>query len=355
MDQQFAEVGEKITEKENPMKSHRALILPACLIWLLLAVAPAWTQANFYEGKTITVVIGAKSGSLAIAAQIVAHHMGKYLPGKPTVILQNMPGAAHLLATNNVFNIAKPDGLTILAANPNVAVAQLSQVEQVRFDVRKFHWLGSSGADGVMFSIRSDLPYKTFDELKKADRELVAGTTGPGSNAHDFPLLLKEFAGAKLKLVSGYPANSDVLLAVERKEVDAWSALATTIKLAVDRGVVRPLVRGRVALEGYEKLPVDENLATSSLGKSLMAIKSIPGAIGRAFAVHPNTPADRIAMLRDAFAKAIKDPDLVAEATKAKISMSLISHEQVLKDFNVLLNQTPETLKEMGKYIKAES
>ena len=354
MDQQFAEVGEKVTEKENPMKSHQALILPACLTWLLFTVAPAWTQANFYEGKTITVIIGAKSGSLAIAAQIVTHHMGKYLPGKPAVILQNMPGAAHLLATNHVFNIAKPDGLTILASNPNVAVAQLSKVEQVRFDVRKFHWLGSSGADGVMFSIRSDLPYKTFDELKKADRELVAGTTGPGSNAHDFPLLLKEFAGAKLKLVAGYPANSDVLLAVERKEVDAWSALATTIKLAVDRGVVRPLVRGRVALEGYEKLPVDEDLATSSLGKSLMAIKSIPGAIGRAFAVHPNTPADRVAMLRDAFAKAIKDPDLIAEAKKAKIAVSLISHEQVLKDFNALLNQTPETLKEMGKYIKAE-
>lgn len=336
------------------MKNNWTLTIIACSMCLIFSDRAVMGQANFYEGKTVSVLIGAKSGSLEIAAQIVAHHLGKYLSGKPAVIVQHMPGAAHLLATNNVFNIAKPDGLTILASNPNVAIAQLSKVEQVRFDVRKFHWLGSSGADGVMFSIRSDLPYKTFDELKKADRELVAGTTGPGSNAHDFPLLLKEFAGAKLKLVAGYPANSDVLLAVERKEVDAWSALATTIKLAVDRGVVRPLVRGRVALEGYEKLPVDEDLATSPLGKSLMAIKSIPGAIGRAFAVHPNTPADRVAMLREAFAKAIKDPDLIAEAKKAKIAVSLISHEQVLKDFNALLNQTPETLKEMGKYIKAE-
>ena len=265
-----------------------------------------------------------------------------------------MPGAAHLLATNNVFNVAKPDGLTILASNPNVSIAQLSKVEQVRFDVRKFQWIGSSGADGVALSIRSDLPYKSFDELKKADRELVAGTTGPGSNAHDFPLLLKEFAGLKVKLVSGYPSNSDVLLAVERKEVDSWSALATTIKLAADRGVVRPLVRGRVAGPGFENLPVDEDLATSALGKSLMAIKSIPQAIGRAFAVALATPADRVAMLRDAFAKAIKDPELVAEAKKAKIIVNLISHEQVLKDFTALLNQTPETLKEMGKYIKAE-
>ena len=325
------------------------------MTWLIVCSAPVWGQANFYEGKTVTVLIGAKSGSLEIAAQIVSHHLGKYLPGKPAVILQHMPGAAHLLATNNVFNVAKPDGLTILAANPNVAIAQLSKVEQVRFDVRKFQWLGSSGADGVMLSIRSDLPFKSFDELKKADKELVAGTTGPGSNAHDFPLLLKEFAGLKLKLVSGYPSNSDVLLAIERKEVDSWSALATTIKLGAERGAVRPLVRGRVALAGFENLPIDEDLATSALGKSLMGIKSIPGAIGRAFAVAPGTPADRVAILRDAFAKAIKDPELIAEAQKAKIEMQFISAEQVLKDFNAMMNQTPETLKEMGKYIKAES
>lgn len=337
------------------MNSGLRLAVFLCLIWVSLSGGPAWGQANFYEGKTVQIMIGAKSGSLEIAAQIVAHHLGKHLPGKPAVIVQHMPGAAHLLATNNVFNSAKPDGLTILAANPNVAIAQLSKVEQVRFDVRKFQWLGSSGADGVMFSIRPDLPYKTVDELKKADRELVAGTTGPGSNAHDFPLLLKEFAGLKLKLVSGYPANSDVLLAIERKEVDAWSALATTIKLAVDRGAVRPLIRGRVAVPGFENLPVDEDLATSALGKSLMGIKSIPLSIGRAFAAAPGTPADRVTMLRDAFAKAIRDPDLVAEAKKAKIDVQLIGYEQVQKGFEALLNQTPETLKEMGKYIKAES
>jgi hypothetical protein len=144
-------------------------------------------------------------------------------------------------------------------------------------------------------------------------------------------------------------------LAVERKEVDSWSALATTIKLAADRGVVRPLVRGRVATPGFENLPVDEDLATSSLGKSLMSIKAIPGAIGRAFAAAPGTPTDRVAMLREAFAKALNDPELMAEGKKAKIAFSFISDEQVQKDFNTLMNQTPETLREMSKYIKAES
>jgi len=337
------------------MKQSSVLRFLACMFWVISGIGSAWGQANFYEGKTVTVLIGAKSGRLAIAAQIAAQHLGKYIPGKPAVILQHMPGAAHILATNNVFNVAKPDGLTILAANPSVAIAQLSKVETVRFDVRKFQWLGSTGADGVALSVRSDLPYKTFDDLRKADQELVAGTTGPGSNAHDFPLLLKEFAGAKLKLVSGYPANSDVLLAVERKEVDSWSALATTIKLAADRGVVRPLVRGRVAIPGFENLPVDEDLTTNKIGKALMVIRGLPLAIGRAFAVPPATPAPRVTILREALMKVIQDPEFQAESKKAKIDMHHILAEQVQKDFNTMMNQPPDVLKEMGKYIKAES
>ena len=320
-----------------------------------LVAATVRAQANFYDGKTITIVIGAKgAGSLIAATQIASHHLGKYIPGKPTVIVQEMPGAAHLLATNQIFNVAKPDGLTILAANPQVAVAQLAKVEQVRFDVRKFNWLGSSGPDGVALSIRTDLPYKNFEDIRKADHDLIVGTTGPGSNAHDFPLLLKEFAGAKFKLVSGYPSNGDVQLAIQRKEVDVWAALATTIKLAMDQGIVRAIVRGRVATPGFENLPVDEDLATSSLGKSIMGIRGLPLAIGRAFAVPPGTPADRVAVLREAFAKIIKDPEFLAEGKKAKIDFNYISPEQVLKDFTALLNQPPEVLKEMGKYIKLE-
>ena len=324
-------------------------------IFSVLAVLvgmPAWAQGSFYEGKTVSVVIGASGGSLEIAARIVARHLGKHIPGNPSVIVQNMTGAAHLVATNHVYNVARPDGLTLLAANPNVGIAQLTKVEAARFDVRRFQWLGSSGADGVALSIRADLPYKTWDELKKSDRELVVGTTGPGSNAHDFPLLLKEFAGARFKLVSGYPANADILLAVERKEVDVWAAFATTIKLAADRGAVRPIVRGRVAIPGFEHLPVDEELATSAVGKAIMGIRAAPQAIGRAFAAPPGTPADRVKLLREALARAVKDSELLVEAKKARIEVGYIPPEEVLKMFSGLLDQPPEVQKEMVKYIK---
>ena len=317
-----------------------------------LALTSSWAQTDFYRGKTVSIVIGAKTGSLAVAAQLVSHHMAKHIPGNPTVIFRQMPGAAHMNATNHIFNVADADGLTILAANPNVAMSQLAKVAQVRFDVRKFEWLGSSGPDGAMFSIRADLPYKSFKEFKDSGKELIVGTTGPGSNAYDMPLLLKEFAGANLRLVKGYAANSDILLAVERKEADAWAALANTIKSGIDRGAVRALVRTRAPVPGFNDLPTDESLTTDPIGKSLMALRGIPLSIGRAFAVRPGTPADRVAILRGALAKTIADPQFQAEAKKAQIDMVHISAQDVIKGFDEMMNQSPQVLEAMNKYLQ---
>jgi tripartite-type tricarboxylate transporter receptor subunit TctC len=319
-----------------------------------LAMTSSWAQSDFYKGRTISVVIGAKTGSLAVAAQIVTHHLGKHIPGNPLVIFRQMPGAAHMNATNHIFNVAEADGLTILAANPNVSMSQLAKVAQVRFDVRKFEWLGSTGPDGAMFAIRADLPYKTFQEFKASGKELVVGTTGPGSNAYDMPLLLKEFAGAKLRLVKGYAANSDILLAVERKEADGWAALATTVKNGIDRGAVRAIVRTRSPIRGFNDLPVDETLTTDPIGKSLMALRGIPLSIGRAFAVRPGTPADRVKILREALAKTVADPEFQAEAKKAQIDMEYISPEDVSKGFDEMMNQPPAVLEAMHKYLLSE-
>ncbi|MPZ40810.1 MAG: hypothetical protein GEU95_22715 [Rhizobiales bacterium] len=319
---------------------------------LVMPLSPAHAQADFYKGKTISIVIGAKTGNLAVAAQIVGRHLGKHIPGNPSVINRQMPGGAHLNATNYIYNVAEADGLTVLAANPNVAMGQLAKLPNVRFDANKYVWLGSSGPDGVMFAIRADLPYKTFKEMKDSGKEFVAGTTGPGSNAHDMPLLLKEFAGLKLRLVAGYSANSDILLAVERKESDAYSAFATTVQRAVDRGAVRPLVRTRTAVPGWNHLPTDESLTTDKIGRGLMSIRGIPQSIGRAFAVRPGTPPERVAMLREALGKALKDPALLEEAKKAKIHMEHISADVVTKSFAELLDQPPAVLEAMHKYLK---
>ena len=201
------------------------------------------------------------------------------------MVQQQLPGGAHLVATNHVYNVAPADGLTILGANPQVGMAQLAKVGTVRFDVRRFEWLGSSGADSVLLGIRADLPHKSFKDVVASGHELVVGSTGPGSNSHDFPLLLREFAGLKVKFVTGYAANTDIFLALQRKEVDGWTALATTVKQAADQGHVRLIARARTPVKGLDHVPIDEDLATDPLGRSLMAIRGIPLAIGRPYGV----------------------------------------------------------------------
>jgi tripartite-type tricarboxylate transporter receptor subunit TctC len=332
-----------------------ASMFAGCLLVLLMQ-SPAAAQADFYKGKTVTVVVGTRiGGSIGNTALIVTRHLGRFLPGNPTVILRQMPGGAHLNATNNVFNVAEPDGLTILAANPAVALAELGKVKAVRFDVRQFHWLGSTGPDGTLFAIRSSLPYKTFKELQSLKDDIVVGTTGPGSNSHDGPLLLKEFAGAKFKLIAGFAANGDIRLALERGEADGWSALSTSIVLAAAQGTVRPLVRGRTPVKGYEQLPVDEELMPPGIGRSLMVIRGTPPALGRPYGVRPGTPADRVAMLRDAFAKVLRDPGFLAEMEKAQVDVDPLSADQVTKDFAAMMNQPPEAIAAMAKYFKVES
>ncbi|MGH6768153.1 MAG: Bug family tripartite tricarboxylate transporter substrate binding protein [Xanthobacteraceae bacterium] len=331
----------------------RTLVSLASAIAWMLTAAPAFAQADFYKGKTVTIIVGTRvGGTIGNTALLVSRHMGKYIPGNPTVILRQMPGGAHMNATNHVYNVAEPDGLTILAANPAIAMGELAKVKQIRFSVTKFQWLGSTGPDGAVFAIRSTLPYKSFKEIQNAKQELVVGTTGPGSNSHDIPLLLKEFAGAKLKLLAGYAANGDIRLALERREADGWSALATTIRLESEKGTVRPIVRSGRRAKGLEHIPLDEDLTTSKLGKSLMRIRSAPLSIGKPFAVRPGVPADRVAILRAAFAKAVGDPQFLADAKKQMLVIDPIDAKEVTHDFNEMMGQPPESITALQKYIK---
>jgi len=338
------------------MRHGRGLALLAC--WLIAAFAPqtANAQADFYRGKTVTIVVGTRvGGSIGNTSLILSRHLGRFIPGNPTVILRQMPGGAHLNATNHVFNVADSDGLTILGSNPAIAMAQLAKVQQVRFDVRQFQWLGSTGPDGTLFAIRANLPYKSFKDLQTAKEDIVVGSTGPGSNSYDVPLLLKEFAGAKFKLLTGFQANGDIRLALERGEADGWSALATPVRQAAAAGAVRPLVRGRSPVKGFDHLPVDEDLMPPGIGKSLMIIRGTPLAIGKPFGVRPGVPAERVAVLREAFAKVVRDPQFLADAEKVGIDIDPMTAEQVTKDFAAMIGQPQEAIDAMLKYIKLES
>jgi tripartite-type tricarboxylate transporter receptor subunit TctC len=316
-----------------------------------LAVTPAFAQ--YYAGKTVTIVVGYKTGGgYDATARVLARHLPKHIPGKPNVIVQNMPGANSIIAANHVYAVAKPDGLTIGTFNRNLPIAQLTRVEGVKYDMAKFAWIGSAASECTVLAIRSDLPYKSFDELRKSKQQIVIGATGPGANTYDFPLLLKEFLGVNIKLVSGYQSSADIMLAVERKEVDGRAGSFTSIRPFIDRNLVRPILRARATEPGVENLPIDEDLAPNPRAKAIMALRSAPEVVGRPYVMHPNTPPEHLKTMRDAFAAAIKDPELVAESKKAKMDLEFVDGDFAVKVMNEVLSQPKDIVEEFSKYIK---
>ena len=322
-------------------------------IALLAALVPGIAAAQYYAGKTVTVIVGYKTGGgYDATARLLARHLPKHIPGKPNVIVQNMPGANSLIAANHVYNVAKPDGLTLATFNRNLPIAQLTKVEGVKYDMAKFAWIGSAASESTILAIRVDLPYKSFEDLRKADKEVVIGATGPGANTYDFPLLLRELLGVKIKIVSGYPSSSDIMLAVERKEVDGRAGSYSSILRFIERGLVRPLVRARAVEPGIEKLPVDESFAPNPRAQAIMALRSAPEVIGRPYVMHPDTPAEHLKTMRAAFAAAIKDPELIAEGKKAKMELEYVSGDEAVKVMKDVLAQPKDVVDEFSKYIK---
>src|ERR671935_2294743 len=230
----------------------------ALLLGLALALS-AHAQNPPYAGKTVTIVVGYKpGGGYDATARMLARHLPNHIAGKPTVIVQNMPGGNSIIAANHIYNVAKPDGLTIGTFNRNLPIAELTRVQGVKFETLKFAWIGSAANETTILAIRDDLPYKTFEDLRKAKEPVVIGSTGPGANTYDFPLLLKDLLGVNLKIVSGYSSSADIMLAVERKEADGRAGSYSSIKTFIDRKLVRPIIRARSSEKRLQQLPVDE-------------------------------------------------------------------------------------------------
>jgi len=309
-------------------------------------------SAPYYEGKTIRIVVGfGPGGGYDRMARLMAKHLPKYIPGKPTILVENMVGASSIISANHVYNVAKPDGLTLGAFNRGIPFAQLLKTEGVRFDINKFSWVGSAAVEASVLTIRSDLSYKTFNDLKMVKEPIPLAGMGPGSSDHQFVVLLKEFAGFNTKLIT-YPSSADAMLAIERKEVDGRAGSYSSLKPFIERGLVRPIVRGSVSEAGIENLPVNEDLTTDPKGKTIMAMLASADRIGRPYVASPGTSPDVMNILRDAFAKVSKDPEAKAEAKKVMMDIVYIPAEETIKTLTYLMNQPEDIVKEFGKYIK---
>lgn len=308
--------------------------------------------APYYQGKVITIIVGyGAGGGYDRMARLLAKHLPKHIPGKPTILVENMPGADSIIAANHLYNIAKPDGLTIGTFNRGLVHAQLLKASGIKFDLTKFSWLGSASVEGCVLAIRSDLPYKTFADLQKAKSPIILGSTGPSDSNGQFPVLLKEYFGLNMKMIN-YPSSRDVMLAIERKELDGRGGSYSSLKQFIDRGLLIPVIRGRVEEKGIEKLPVDESLTNDKRIKAILAMRSAADIFGRPYVAPPRTPEDKLKILRDAFEKVSKDPEAQQDAQKNLLTLEYLSAEKTTKVLNEVLSQPEDLVKEFGKIIK---
>ncbi len=276
-------------------------------------------------------------------ARLVARHLPRYLPGSPTVVVQNMPGAGGIVAANHLYHVARTDGYTLGLFNRNLVIAQLAGVQELRVDMRRWHWIGNLAGETYVFAIRADLPYRHVLDLRRAEPPLAVGSTGPGTGSHDYPLALKVFLRLNLRIISGYQGTGEVALAVERRELDgragAWSSLLPHIQ----RGVLRPLVRTLSDNPDPQlrALPVDQDLTTGEVARAVLRLRSITLKLGRPFVAPPGAPVELVRAYQEGFRRMAQDPTFRAEAERSGFEPAYTSPEECLHTVQEVLSAPP--------------
>jgi len=325
------------------------------LLGLALAAwvgTPGAAQVSF-GGRTITILVGyAPGGGYDRTARLVARHLPKYLPGGPAVVVQNMPGANSIVAANHLYNVARPDGLTLGLFARNLVLAQLVGVEGMRVDMRKWQWIGSPAVETDVVAIRSDLPYRHVLELRRAEPPVVFGASGPGDVTYDFPLTLRAFLNLNVRIVSGYPGSADIMLAIERKEVDGRAGSWSSLRPFVQRGLIRPLVRTPSDNPELRGVPVDLDLVVGNVAREVLRLRAIPNRLGRPFVAPPGSPPEVVAAYRQAFRRLAQDPEFAGEAERAGLEVVWVPGEECLRIVQEVLASPPSVVRVFREFFR---
>lgn len=331
------------------------------LLSLLLGVSNVDAQAPYYQGKTVRLVVGTSAGSTYdLYARLIAQHWGRHITGKPELIVQNMPGAGSLIAANHLYNAAKPDGLSLASINPALYFNQLAGKKEVQFDWAKFTYLGSPDQSNQMLHMRSDAPFKTIHDVRKATQLPKCSATATGTTGHYFPRLLEETIGAKFAIVSGYQGGPEMDLALERNEVQcraltlaAWFA-GDIYRKWREANFSRVLIQtGRKRDERLPQVPTMNELMdefkTSEANRRLAAVILASGELGRPYVAPPGLPPDLTKTLREGFNKMMKDPEFLADAKKRNVEIEPTPAEELEKLSREVVQQPPDVVERVGK------
>jgi tripartite-type tricarboxylate transporter receptor subunit TctC len=301
------------------------------------AFASGAAQAqSFYDGKTVRIVVGlAPGGGFDTYARLIGRHLGNHIPGKPTVIVDNMPGAGSLVMANWLYKVAKPDGLTIGHFDGALILGEALGRPGIEFDAQKFEYLGAAAKEDVVCSISKASGITTIEQWRAAKTPVKFGALTPGATPNNAPETLKAALGLPIQVVSGYKGTSGIRLGVESGEVAgacwSWQSMRVTWRKALEAGEVVPVIQ--IVAKPFSDLPnvpLAINLATTDEARQLIrAGVQNSGAFARPLAVPPGTPADRVEMLRKALADTLKDPALIADADKANLAIDPATGEEL--------------------------
>ncbi|MGH7845374.1 MAG: Bug family tripartite tricarboxylate transporter substrate binding protein [Candidatus Binatia bacterium] len=333
------------------------------LLVLLVSSSNLWAQTPFYQGKTITVVVGYLVGDgYDNWARLVAAHIIKHIPGNPSTIIQNMPGAGSMIAANYVYNVAKPDGLTLGSIGPSLYLDQVTGKKEVQFDWAKFTWIGSTEKTPWLLYMRTDTPYKTIEDIRKATDPPKCSTTGTGTSGHFVPKLLEEAVGAKFNLVSGYKGGGEQDLALERGEVQCRALSIPTFFSREPFGtwrkthLVRLLVQtGRSRDPRAPDVPtiheVMKQYKTPETTQRFVVAVLASGDLGRPFIAPPGVANERVKILREAFMKTMKDPAFLDDVKKKKLAADPVPGDELEIMAKEIVSQPPEIAGRMKKIL----
>jgi tripartite-type tricarboxylate transporter receptor subunit TctC len=298
---------------------------------MVVAGVPAFAQSaeDFFKGKMLSVMIGyGVGGSDDLWARLIARHIGNYIPGKPTVVPVNAPGAGSLLLANQIENTQPRDGTVIGLINRGIPFEPLLGSTAVRFDPLKLSFIGSPDRDTAVCAAKKDAPVQSVQDL--ASKELIVGATGSGADTEVYPNFFRNLLGMKFKVISGYPGSREINLAIERGEVQGICVSYDTIarETIFKTGTVRLLFQAALKPDPRLKdVPFAADLTQNEQQKQALSLFLARTNVGRPFISPPNVPADRLKILRTAFEQVLKDPDLVKEAEAAGLHPYFISPE----------------------------
>ena len=312
--------------------------LLSLLLLALFQVTPASAAesvADFYKGKTVTIIIGySPGGGYDAYARALARHYGKFIPGQPNVIVQNMPGAGSMLSANYIYSKAPADGTAIGMFASQAALEPLFGNSEARFDPTKFSWIGSMAQEVAYCGVwQNPGAPASFEDLMV--KETIFGASAPTGTTFQHPAILKNVLGAKIRLIPGYAGSREINLAMQKGEVGGMCALfASSIRAQYkddfESGKLKLFIQmGAKRSDELGKIPSVYDYAKTDEQKALLDIHFRQLMLSRPFAAPPAVPADKLAALRDAFAATLKDPEFLAEAQKSGLEIDYASADEV--------------------------